>query len=99
MKTLTTPGTASAAVGVDGADPGVRDRQRDELDVQLVGQMDVGDVVLLPGDARLAADTRNRVADRHWSTGGWGSASARERGVGSALLHRRRPHSTASMIW
>ena len=42
-------------------DPCPRHRQRDELDVQLVGQVDVGDVALLTGDAWLAPDARDRM--------------------------------------
>ena len=60
---------------VDRADAGVRDGQRDELDMELVWQVDVGDVQLLPGDARLTTDAANGPAD-HWSTGGCGTSDS-----------------------
>jgi hypothetical protein len=61
--------------GVDRADACVRDGQSDELDVELVRNVDVGDILLLSGDARLAPDTADRAAD-HWSTGGCGMSDA-----------------------
>ena len=58
---------------IDRHDARMRDRESDELGVQLVGQMDVRHVALLAVDALRPAHARDAFAD-HWSTGGWGSS-------------------------
>ena len=48
---------------VDPADPRPRHVERDELHVEDVVEVDVGDVLLLPGDPLDPADARRRLAD------------------------------------
>ena len=61
-----TPGTATAALV---SIPRMRARayvEGDELHVQDVLEVDVGDVLLPAGDPLEPADARWRLADRHW---------------------------------
>ena len=103
LKTMRTPGTARAREeSIAPMRPRARG-QRDQLDVQLAGQMDVGDVELLAGDAPAAAAARRRLADldTHWSTTCAGrSRTDCELAVpASACASPAAVTSTASKIW
>ena len=63
--TSRTPGTASAAAVSIAADPCPRHVERDELHVERVVVGQVGDVLLLPGDAGTAADAGCGLPDAH----------------------------------
>ena len=87
---------------VDPADPRARHIERDELDVEDVVVGQVGDVLLLPGDAGTAADPGRRLADAHCgATFASGTADRSPTGGAALVVSWASPPaaaSTASMI-
>ena len=88
--------------GVDPADPRARHVERDELHVEDVVVRQVGDVLLLPGDAGTAADARGGLPDAHCgATFASGTADrSPTAGVGCVVswASPRAASRTASMI-
>ena len=87
---------------VDPADPRARHVERDELDVEDVVVGQVGDVLLLPGDAGTAADPGCRLPDAHCgATFASGTADRSPTGGAALVVSWASPPaaaSTASMI-
>ena len=83
--TRRTPGTRERGGGVDAADPRPRHVERDELHVEDVVVGQVGDVLLLPGDAGTAADPGCRLPDAHCGAT-FASGTAERSPTGGAAL-------------
>ena len=82
--------TAAALVSIRRSAP--CDVERDELHVQDVLEVDVGDVLLPPGDSLDPTDARRRLADRHWgatSASGVDDRSSTSGAAGRACPRRR----------
>ena len=92
--TRRTPGTARAALVSIRVDPRPRHVERDELHVEDVLEMDVGDVLLPPGDPLDPADARRRLPDRHW--GATSASGVDDRSPMSGAAARAGPPGTAS---
>ena len=73
---------------VDPADPRPRHVERDELHVEHVLEVDVGDVLLPPGDALDPADARRRLPD---ASLGRDLGIGRRRSVADCRAQRRAP--------
>ena len=83
--TRRTPGIRERCGRVDPADPRPRHVERDELHVEDVVVGQVGDVLLLPGDAGTAADPGCRLPDAHCGAT-FASGTADRSPTGGAML-------------
>ena len=87
-------GHGNGRARVDPADPRPRHVERDELHVQDVLEVDVGDVLLPPGDPLDPTDARRRLADRHW--GATSASGVDDRSPTSGAAGRAGPPGAAS---